>query len=91
MSDFEDTRDAVTTIGREAGPEAAGLLVALMDQNERHTAGIMASVLQSTEEDRDRWKARALEAERHLTIIEVRVLGLLRVPDPRWDPYDEGP
>lgn len=90
MSQFDDTREAVATIGREGGPEATGLLVALMDWNARERAGVLAMVLESTEADRDRWKARALDAERHLRAIEGRVWSLLREPDPRWDPDDLG-
>lgn len=87
---FADTCEAVTTIGREAGPEATGLLVALMDANARSLDRTLEMVREGIEMERDRWKARALEAERHLRVIEMRVMGLLREPDPSWDPEDRG-
>lgn len=88
--DFEDRREAITTIGREAGPEATGLLVALMDRSRVETDDILASVLEMERADRDRWKARALDAERHLRAVEARIMGLLAYPHPSWDPDDGG-
>lgn len=90
MTQFEDTREAVTTIGREAGPEATGMLAALMDWNRAETDGILAGVLEMERADRDRWKARALDAERHLRAVEARIMGLLAYPHPSWDPDDMG-
>lgn len=88
MTQFEDTREAVTAIGQKAGPEATGLLVALMEQDRRHIDWVDEQIRGGLEAERDRWKARALDAERHLAVIEARIMGLLSEPD--FDPYDGG-
>ncbi len=91
MSQFEDTREAVTTIGELAGPEATGMLVAYMEANARHLDWVEKQVRGGLEHDVERWKARALDAERRLAWIEARVLSLIAPPPTDWDPMDVGP
>ena len=89
MSQFDDTREAVTTIAEKAGPEATGLLVACMQSSARHLEWVDEQIRGGLEADRDRWRVRALEAERHLAWVQTNVLGLI-APPTDWDPNGRG-
>lgn len=61
----------------EQSPDAAGLLVQIMDQNAREAERMAASVQQWAEQERDEWRERALRAEARLDRIEARLWDLL--------------
>lgn len=67
-------------IAEQGGPEAVGLVAALMDQSARERESIERSVLASTERQRDAWRERAIAAEEHLATIRERLLALLDPP-----------
>lgn len=90
MSQFDDNRSAITTIAEES-PEAAGLVFALMEHSARERDWIEEQVRGSLELERDRWRMRAIRAERHLAMIQMRFDDLLAPPPYGFDPYDAGP
>ncbi len=90
MSDIEDTREAISAIATES-PEAAGLVVALMEHSSREREWIEDAIKGSLETERDYWKDRALQAERQLAAVETRVMNLLAPAPEEWDPNDLGP
>lgn len=65
-----------TRIAQES-PEAAGLLVQIMDHNARESERIAATVQQGIERERDEWRERALAAEAQLDRIYDRLMGLM--------------
>jgi hypothetical protein len=65
------------TIAEKLGPEGAGLVAGLMDQNRRDQEWVDNAVRGSLERDRDEWKARALAAEDELVSIRRRVLAFV--------------
>lgn len=71
------TRNEYAAIAAEGGTQALTLVAALMDQSANEREQLERSLLESTEQDRDRWKERAIEAERRLYRIQDRLLSLL--------------
>lgn len=85
MSQFDDNRDTITTIA-EKSPEAAGIVFAFMEHSARERDWIEEQVRGSLELERDRWKDRAIRAERHLAMIHMRFDDLLAPPLDGFDP-----
>lgn len=69
---------AAEEIARKS-PEAAGLLVQIMDANARSAERLDAQLRSGVERDRDQWKARAEAAEAMLERIQCRVLDLFEI------------
>lgn len=68
-------------IAEQGGPEAVGLVAALMDQSARERESVERSLFASIERERDEWRERALDAEHHLRTIRGRFLALLDPPE----------
>lgn len=62
---------------QDGGPQAAGLLVSLMDWNTRSTLDVMDAVSEGYKRDAEVWKRRALEAEDELDRVRTRVWRML--------------
>lgn len=60
-------------------PEAAGLLVQVMDANARSAERLEAQLRTGIERERDQWKERAEAAEAMLERIQGRVLDLFEI------------
>jgi hypothetical protein len=76
-NDDTSTATAVQTIAEKAGPEAAGLLVSLVEQDRRHLDWVNSQLREGAERDRDEWKERALVAEDRLSRAERNLLRLV--------------
>ena len=79
--------DALAVVAAES-PESVKLLGDILAANEREATWINGVIREGIERERDEWKARALEAERHLEWITRRFEGLLAPPPQTWNPDD---
>lgn len=77
-SQFEQDREAGRAVAQEGGPDAAGLVFAIVRNNAEAAERMDARIREWVEQERDEWKARALAAGAQLDRIEQRILGLLR-------------
>lgn len=68
--------EAMQRIGEES-LEAAGLVFGLLDHSARQRETLEQQLYEGMEADRDRWKKRALDAERRLGRAAERLVDLL--------------
>lgn len=67
-------------------PAAASLVMQIMERNAAAAQTLDAQILQWAEQDRDKWKARAIEAEALVKRMEHNVLDMLYAPRLDLDP-----
>ncbi len=81
---FEENRQAGIAIAQKGGAKAVGMVIAFMQKNAEDQYNLERSLYESMEKDRDKWKARCLEAENELFVIQRRVCGLVGVDLGGW-------
>lgn len=93
MGDFPtpaEHGEAMAQIAAEGGAQAIELVTTLMEYNARIDFDMMTKLYEGMEADRDRWMARALEAENQLDLVQYRFNRLFgRSPILGLDPFDE--
>ena len=69
--------DAIAAVTEEGGSDAGRLLANIFESNAREQERLAERIQSGLESERDRWKGRALVAERRLERIEYRLSSLL--------------